>query len=865
MYNRTRELDHNETIGPFFETNCILRKRAIARTTNSFANSGGQVFRRHRIALLIVLLALTAMVAAAQDHFLPAKLDLTGDIASPNLESATYRPLPEQYIWAPGTKDSDWDHTFYFRHVFSLKAVPHEATLYAAGPDRVRLYVNGRLIANAERDPKSKLRPMVLALPVARALRAGSNTLALEVSGGDRLVVKIVPSAEGLMAPALEMSDAAWQYSDQGPTGWQRPGAGGALWKPVHSLGGIESNIDFFQWNNDAGMYQWPGYEGLSPFLAHVPAPIDHVIDAFDGRGRLENLGAIAPVAPNVEAKNDAESDRVKPAGAAAGEFSVMLPPVGATREEYPFVVLDLGRESDGRLEITSDSAEPMKLELQFGESRQEAINEPYLGVDPVYLPPRATVRGPKTAFRYAVVRFVAGTPPLRFKSIRLDTTYYPVKYEGSFESSDPLLNRIWQVGAYTSHLSMQDDIWDAPKRDRGRWMGDLDVSGRVIDTAFADHFLMQDTMNHLIADAGKPVHDDVNGIPGYSAFWVMGQADYYRHIGDRNYLESIRQPLTELLDYMETELDNRPVFANTHKSWPFVDWSPDLNGDTAEARRATTLEFAKAFTEGAWLLGEAGDSADAARFGDEAAKIKQAAQQVLLDNSTGTFGTRWQTNAMAIFSGVANDSETSAIWDKVLSQRRQFMITPYYNFYVITAMAESGHRKEALDWIREYWGGMIHEGATSFWEAYDPEWPKGNFHESLQADNGQGYFVSLCHGWSSGPTAWLTEQILGITPEAAGFSKVGIRPDLAGLEWARGSEPTPHGPVRVDLRAGPAGVETTLDLPEGVAAEVSMPARAGATSILVNGQAVTGTPAEGGIRLVVELARAGTYKLTAP
>src|SRR5579875_3683590 len=88
--------------------------------------------------------------------------------------------------------------------------------------------------------------------------------------------------------------------------------------------------------------------------------------------------------------------------------------------------------------------------------------------------------------------------------------------------SSDPLLNRIWELGAYTSHLCMQDDIWDAPKRDRARWMGDLDVSGHVIDAVFADHFLMQETMNALIHDAGQPVDRDVNHIPGYSAFWVM-------------------------------------------------------------------------------------------------------------------------------------------------------------------------------------------------------------------------------------------------------------------------------------------------------------------------------------------------------
>jgi hypothetical protein len=464
------------------------------------------------------------------------------------------------------------------------------------------------------------------------------------------------------------------------------------------------------------------------------------------------------------------------------------------------------------------------------------------------------------------LIRFLGGNSPQRYKAIRFDSIYYPVKYQGSFESSDALLNRIWQVGAYTSHLSMQDEIWDAPKRDRAPYGGDLNVSGRVINTVFADHLLMQRTMSDLMPDDKHPVTGDVNGIPGYSAFWVMDLADYYRHTGDRAYLESRRPHLTEMLGYMQKELDERNLYTviDPKNVFLFVDWSPDLNGDTPELRRASTLEFAKGFADGAWLLSEAGDAAGAAKFSAEADRIKQAAQRYLVYPWNGLFGTRWQSNAMAIFSGVATAKQTAAIWDKVLSHPRQFMISPYYNFYVISAMAASGHRRQALDWIREYWGSMINEGATSFWEGYDPNWPKENFHEMLQADNTQGYIVSLCHGWSSGPTAWLVEQMLGIEPQGAGFSKASIRPDLMGLEWARGTEPTPHGPIAVELRQTSAGMDTRLTLPAGVDAEISLPASAGATTVQVNGHPVAGRPAENGSRLVLELDKPGDYKLEA-
>ena len=279
----------------------------------------------------------------------------------------------------------------------------------------------------------------------------------------------------------------------------------------------------------------------------------------------------------------------------------------------------------------------------------------------------------------------------------------------------------------------------------------------------------------------------------------------YYLHTGSKEYLQSVHERLVQLLNYMDTDVDAKNLFADIHQTWDFVDWSPDLNGNTAEAKRATQFEFYLAYRDAAFLLRQLGDTANADHFEQRAALLKEASQKYLLDSSNNTFGPRWQTNAAAVFTGVADPSQYAPIWNNVLSsvantKYTALVMTPYYNYYIISAMAQTGHRPEALAWIRQYWGGMIAEGATSFWEAYYPSWPKDNFHASLQADDGTGYFVSLAHGWSTGPTPWLMEQILGIQPTAGGFSQVTIRPDLAGLAWAKGAEPTPHGLLKVAL-----------------------------------------------------------------
>ncbi len=599
-----------------------------------------------------------------------------------------------------------------------------------------------------------------------------------------------------------------------------------------------------FQWNADAGLYDWPGYDGISGFLAHTRLAAKKVLNNYAGRGGLENLGSLT---------------------GDSGEFAVKMPGTMLTDASAPSVVLDFGRELTGRVELVSDTDVPVTVTVQMGESESELMKAPYLGVNQLEIPPHGTGHGPKTAFRYARIVFLGGAAETKFKAIQVDHIYYPVTYAGSFESSDPLLNRIWEVGAYTAHLCMQDGVWDASKRDRGRWMGDTDVSGRVIEDVFGEKPLMEDTLDRLMGPEpdGGPINEHVNGIPGYSSFWFTGVADFYRHSGDKAFLEREHQRMVELLDFVDREFDQRNVYANKSNVWLYVDWSPELNGDTPETRRATTLEFYRAYKEGAWMLRELGDTASGEKYERRAAEIKAGAEKFLMED--GTFGPRWETNAAAVIGGAADKQDYGAIWTKVFSQVGKgpgmygttggLIISPYYNYYVIRAMAEMGHRAEALSWIRAYWGGMLREGATSFWEAYDPSWYKEDFHSSLQSDNRSGYFVSLAHGWSAGPTAWLMEQVLGINATGAGFSTVDIRPDLVGLEWAKGAEPTPRGLLKVEATTKAIGV----DVPEGVVARVSV---AAAREVMVNGAMEVSTGSEGGTRRIVELRRAGHYDL---
>jgi hypothetical protein len=794
---------------------------------------------QNKTSLFRVLIVISTLaVSASAQQWKPLPVDPTVGRKGP-LQWELHKPLPEEYIW---TSDSAHpENPRFIRTTFRVSTLPREATLYVAGPRAAQVYLNGEFVADFAFSPTEPLvAPPVYQADVTRFLHLGSNSIAIRVLASEKsaqwmpdfvytkggVVAKIVPASLGIDSPPLLITNADWKAATEAPSGWEMPEFSDSVWSAAKSLGGIESDIDLFQSFSDGGLYRWPGYDGISAFLMHIPLRAVEVLDAHSGDGRFEGLETLT-------------SEQ-------RGPLTIVQYSPGVDSDSAPSLILDLGREVNGRVEIVSDSSEPAILTLQMGESLEEATKKPFVGSRPLYIPAGAKVYGPKSAFRYARLQFF-GTGTLRLRSVGVDGIYYPVEYRGAFQSSDPLLNRIWEVGAHTAHLCMQDDIWDAPKRDRARWMGDLSVIGNTINHVFADHFLMEDTLTRLNP---LPVKSHVNGIPGYSAFWVIGLADYYRQFGSLAYLKSVLPNLTGLLSHMEGDLDENSLFVNKQKSWPFVDWSKDLESDTPEARRATHFQYYKAFQDGAFLLRALGEASQAEHYEKRAKQLKKAAQKYLLDRGTNTFGPRWQSNALAIYSGAADPKQQAAIRENVFraldaGKLPDYDISPYnFNFFLY-AMSRTGDRQIALAWIRKYWGGMIGEGATSFWEGYDTRWPKDDFHGNLKADNGQGYFVSLSHGWSSGPTAWLMDNVLGVIPEEPGFRRVSIRPDLLDLESASGIVPTPQGAIRVDLKKVDNTVVATIDLPEGTQAQVLLPVAKANGQILVNDEPREGKSVE--------------------
>ncbi|MBQ7292217.1 MAG: hypothetical protein IJW79_00610 [Clostridia bacterium] len=81
--------------------------------------------------------------------------------------------------------------------------------------------------------------------------------------------------------------------------------------------------------------------------------------------------------------------------------------------------------------------------------------------------------------------------------------------------------------------------------------------------------------------------------------------------------------------------------------------------------------------------------------------------------------------------------------------------VTPYMNHYLVEAMIKLGKNKEAMDYVKSFWGVMVKEGADTFYEVFVPGNP-------LLSPYGDSLMNSKCHAWSCTPSYFIRKMMGG-------------------------------------------------------------------------------------------------------
>lgn len=484
-------------------------------------------------------------------------------------------------------------------------------------------------------------------------------------------------------------------------------------------------------------------------------------------------------------------------------EFKLAQTPMNAVSTEKinNGILVDFGKETFGFVKF-HNLVGTGQINIYYGESKEEALSTEFCETLDKFSINKSTAENyilPNSkAYRYI---YVEKDDNVKFDYISMLYEYLPLDYRGTFRCNDEEINKIWDISAYTMHLTSREFFIDGVKRDRWVWSGDAIQSYLMNYYLFFDSPSVKRTINLL---RGKdPVTSHVNTIMDYTFYWFLSIYDYYLYTGDIQYIKEIYPKMVSLMDFVLGRTNANGMVEGLTGDWVFVDWADGFLDKQGELSFEQIL-FCKSLQTMALCADIAGKS-------DEKATYEQLSKSLLSKLETQFWNDERQAfvhnrkngqksesitryaNMFAVLFDYVDDVKKQAIKKSVLQNDEILKITtPYMRFYELEALCALGEQTSVTKEIKDYWGGMLKLGATSFWEKYNPD-DTGSGHLAMY---GRPFGKSLCHAWGASPIYLLGKYYLGITPVKPGYEEFAISPTLGGLEWMKGSVPTPEGDI---------------------------------------------------------------------
>ncbi|WUP95344.1 glycoside hydrolase family 78 protein [Streptomyces sp. NBC_00252] len=474
---------------------------------------------------------------------------------------------------------------------------------------------------------------------------------------------------------------------------------------------------------------------------------------------------------------------------------------------------------------------------------------------------PRFTYHG----FRYVEVTGYPGTPTA--KSLDARVVHTDVTSTGTFSSSDPLLDQIWQNNRRTILNNSMSTPTDNPVRDERTPPGmdvqayhDASVREFGMDGYYADYLQDMPPGVPLPNDAGNAQQPDMDG-DQITLAWTL-----YEQYGDRATLESVYPGMKEFVDTNATDVPGH--------IWPadrgFGDWCPpdhssNANGGlgnpsagdcTSEVSVVNTaLSYLQA-VDVAKAAEALGHSDEAAHFTQIADAIKQAFNTAFLNAAGDTYGDgRQTTSVLPLAFGMVPAQNVGKVGDQlvdtILTKDAGHLDTGIFGTrYLMDALAGIGRTDVAMKVLdqRSYpgFGYEIAKGATTSWE----EW---TYFSSMESHD---------HAMFAGINASFYTQLGGIQPTGPGYRTVTIAPQIpTGLHHAAASIATVRGRVASSWTNDDDRTVLDVNVPVGSTATVHVP-HLGRTHVEVH--ATSGArPQHGGHDETVYTVGSGQWRFT--
>ncbi|MFG0254064.1 MAG: family 78 glycoside hydrolase catalytic domain [Rhodopirellula sp. JB053] len=408
------------------------------------------------------------------------------------------------------------------------------------------------------------------------------------------------------------------------------------------------------------------------------------------------------------------------------------------------------------------------------------------------------------------------------------------------FESSDEMLNQIWELCRYSIKATTFAGIYVDGDRERIPYEADAYLN--QLSHYYCDHDVQmaRDTFDHLMKHATWPTEWAPHMV-------FMLHADWMRTGDDQWLAERYESEKSKLL--LERLGPDGLIHSNAQqiKRTDIVDW-PAGERDRYQFKEINTVVNAFHLRAIALMIQMArglGIDDDVEEFTAHRKRSYLEFQRQLFDATSGRYrdgvGTEHQSvhaNLFPLAFGLVPESHREKIADWLGS--RGMRCSVYAAQYLMEGMFQNGADDLAVAMMtatnRRSWRNMVRAGTTITWEAWDQKYkPNQDWN----------------HAWGAAPANLLPRYVLGAEALAPGWDVARIRPCVGGLKYARGKVPTPHGPIKIDWTHEGELLELSVALPPGMTARIELPASELARVVESEGQVISATRV--GERLVLD------------
>ncbi len=594
---------------------------------------------------------------------------------------------------------------------------------------------------------------------------------------------------------------------------WQQPGFDDSSWKPA-----VEAD--------DRGI----------PMPRPVPrlAPGKRRSTVFVSQGFLFRIRECGTFAETVS------QDLMRPVPAARFFGLHGLYGIGPTRLDEPrripapaapgngsFVILDLGGECAGKLEIELEAPAGTVVDLSHGEHLDDGrvrcriyernFTDRYVchaGRNRFAIPFR------RSGCRYVQLNFTHSEEPLTLHYAGLRPQELPLPPAASFDDGDRLHAKLRKAALNTMQLCMHEHYEDCPWREQALYAydsrnqalfgyyawGNYEFAATGIE--LLGRGILPDGLLELCAPARVPVT-----IPIFSWIWFVELYEQWMYSGNDRLFRLFEPQMEQMLDLALARRDNATGLClppEGNAIWNFYEWAEGLDGNghhpvSAPYNFYLTLAL-QCFEAMKTLAGKPAPN----RSSELLETIRRVFRRpdgffaTYLDKEE-LIGFHEHTNVLALRLGIL-DPSCYARFIRLAEEPGVIPVSISVLPFTVDAMHGAGAegRRLVAERLTRIFAPMLFKGTDTLWEVS----------AGAIGFDGAG---SLCHAWSSVPVYWQGACQLGVRPLEPGFSRFAVSPCPGTQEHVSGEVPTPSGPIRIDCRRTGAGFKLSVESPQGL------------------------------------------------